>query len=118
MTVHYCYEKSMHGSGKLLDALHLAMDCQEFCGQSAKLIGRASPLMGIGCTACAARASARTECEKHGDDEQLARCAKECRTCAASCKDMVAHMGHNAARAEGEGGGAVIRPVAGSMCFA
>ena len=67
MTVHYCYEKSMHGSGKLLDALHLAMDCQEFCGQSAKLIGRASPLMGIGCTACAAA------CEMLADGMREAR---------------------------------------------
>ncbi len=53
MTVHYCYEKALHGSSKLLDPLHLAMDCQEFCGNSAKLIGRASPLMNVGCQACA-----------------------------------------------------------------
>src|ERR1700679_3041359 len=51
MTVHSCYEKSLHGSAKLLDAMHLAMDCQEFCGTSAKLIGRASPLMNTGCKA-------------------------------------------------------------------
>jgi hypothetical protein len=100
VTAHYCYEKSQ-GSGKLLDAMHVAIDCQEFCGNSAKLIGRASPLMNIGCTACAAACEmCATECEKHGDDEQLARCAKECRTCAASCKEMVAHMGHNAAAAK------------------
>ena len=100
-TVHYCFEKSNHGSSKMLDALHLAMDCQEFCGTSAKLIGRASPLMIIGCQACAeACEKCAAECEKDANDEQLARCAKECRTCAKSCRDMVANMGQHPAAAK------------------
>ncbi|HVU89121.1 MAG TPA: four-helix bundle copper-binding protein [Pirellulales bacterium] len=101
MTVHYCYERSLHGTSKFMHALHLAMDCQEFCGNSAKLIARASPLMNVGCQACAeACDKCAAECEKHGDDEQLARCAKECRTCAKSCRDMIAHMGQQPSAAK------------------
>ena len=40
------------------------------------------------------------ECEKSADDDQLARGAKECRTCAKSCRDMVAHMGQHPAAAK------------------
>ncbi|MES1212950.1 MAG: four-helix bundle copper-binding protein, partial [Singulisphaera sp.] len=104
ITVHYCYEKAMDGSTILLHPLHLALDCQEFCGNSAKLIGRASPLMSAGCQACAeACEMCAAECEKHGNDEQLARCAKQCRDCAKSCRDMVAHMSHAAAAANDKG---------------
>jgi hypothetical protein len=98
MAMHYCCEKTRHGTAKYLEALHLTVDCQEFCSQSAKMIGRVSPLMGIACKACAEACDACAgECEKHADDEQLSKCAKECHKCAASCRGMTAHLGHHAA---------------------
>jgi hypothetical protein len=98
ITVHYCYEEAGKGGAKFLHPLHLAVDCQEFCGQSAKMIGRASPLMVVACKACAEACDmCAEECDKLATDEQLARCAKECRTCAKSCRNMVEHAGHHAA---------------------
>ena len=98
ITVHYCYEEAGKVGAKFLHPLHLAVDCQEFCGQSAKMVGRASPLMVIACKACAEACDmCAEECDKLGTDEQLARCAKECRTCAKSCRNMVEHAGHHAA---------------------
>lgn len=100
MTAHYCFEKAAGGSPKLLAALHLTVDCQEFCGQSAKMIGRASPLLITACKACAEACEAcAEECEKHKDDPQLSRCGKECRQCAASCRDMISHQQRRAAPA-------------------
>jgi hypothetical protein len=101
MTTHYCYEKTKHGTAKYLDALHLAVDCQEFCSQSAKMIGRVSPLMSIACHACAdACEKCAAECETHPSDEALTKCGKECRSCAASCHAMVSHAAHHAASTE------------------
>jgi hypothetical protein len=97
ITAHYCYEEAGKGSAKFLHPLHMTVDCQEFCGQSAKLVGRASPLMFVACKACAeACEMCAEECDKHAADQQLARCAKECRDCAKSCRNMVEHAGHHA----------------------
>ncbi len=98
MTAHYCFEEAGRGEKKFLMPLHMAVDCQEFCAQSAKMIGRVSPLMGVSCHACAdACEKCAAECEKVPADEQLARCAKECRACAKSCQEMMEHAGHHAA---------------------
>lgn len=98
MTAHYCFAEAGKGDKKFLMPLHLAVDCQEFCGLSAKMIGRVSPLMGVSCHACAeACEKCAAECEKIPSDEQLARCAKQCRACAKSCQEMMKHAGHHAA---------------------
>jgi hypothetical protein len=94
MTTHHCFELVRAGKMDHLMPLHFTVDCQEFCAESAKLIGRNSPLMAISCDACAKACDAcAAECEKVAGDEQMTRCAKSCRDCAKICRDMVQAMG-------------------------
>jgi hypothetical protein len=103
MTMHHCFEQVRNGKMSHLMALHFTVDCQDFCGDSAKLIGRNSPLMVISCEACGKACDAcAVECEKIAGDEQMARCAKTCRDCAKTCRDMVQAMGGPAPQAGSE----------------
>jgi hypothetical protein len=95
-TFHHCYVQVAEGKKEHAKALHMAADCAEFCGLSASLIARHSPLMAYACEACADACKAcSAECDKF-DSEQMKDCAKSCRECEKSCREMVKALGHGA----------------------
>ena len=89
-TAHHCFELVAAGKKEHAKALHLTVDCEEFCGMSLKLVARSSPLISTACEACAkACDECAAECEKFSTDPQMQACAKSCRDCAKSCRVMV-----------------------------
>jgi hypothetical protein len=89
-TLAYCMKHIAEGHKDHAPCAELVLSCQEFCGLSAKLMARSSPLHKVGCQACASACDAcATECEKMPADEQMAQCAKACRKCAAECRKMI-----------------------------
>jgi hypothetical protein len=60
----------------------MLMDCAEICQASANFMQGGSPLHMQTCAACA------EDCERFKDDEMMAACAKACRRCEASCREM------------------------------
>lgn len=95
-TFHHCYTMVAEGKKEHAKALHLASDCAEFCGLSASMISKHSPMMVHACAACAEACKAcAAECDKF-DSEQMKDCAKACRACEKSCREMVQAMGGHA----------------------
>lgn len=96
MTYHHCLTLVAEGKKEHAKALGLASDCAAFCGLSAGMIARSSPLMAYSCEACAEACKAcAAECDKH-DSAEMKACAKACRACEKSCMDMVKAMGGHA----------------------
>ena len=95
-TFHHCYTMLAEGKKEHAKALHLASDCAEFCGLSASMISKHSPMMVHSCLACAEVCKAcAAECDKF-DMPQMKDCAKACRECEKSCREMVKAMGGHA----------------------
>jgi len=95
-TFHHCYMQVAQGKKEHAKALHLVSDCAEFCGLSASMIAKHSPLMVHSCLACAEACKAcATECDKF-DSAEMKACAKSCRECEKSCLEMVKAMGGHA----------------------
>jgi hypothetical protein len=92
MMFHHCFKLTAQGQKEHAKPAHIALDCAEFCGLSAKLIARMSPLMAISCSACAdACKRCGDECEK-SDSAEMKKCAEACRKCEQSCREMVRSM--------------------------
>jgi len=91
-----CLETAAYATqqgGALASAALVAMltDCAELCQATANSMLRKSSLHTILCRACAdACERCSQECVRHGDDRQMERCSTTCKTCAASCREMVA----------------------------
>jgi hypothetical protein len=91
-TFHHCYTKLAEGKTEHAKALHLSSDCAGFCGLSACMIAKHSPLMIHSCEACAdACRDTVAEVGKFDSDEMKAA-AEKLRKCEKSCRDMVADM--------------------------
>ena len=92
MMFHHCFKLTAQGHQEHAKAAQIALDCAEFCGLSAKLIARMSPLMAISCSACA------EACKKCGDEcarsemAEMKACAEICRKCEQSCREMAKAM--------------------------
>ncbi len=91
-TFHHCYMQVAEGKKEHAKALHLTSDCAAFCGLSACMIAKHSPLMAYSCHACAEACKAcAAECDKF-DSPEMKACAKSCRDCEKSCLEMVRTM--------------------------
>src|SRR5262249_19042077 len=78
-TFHHCYMMVAEGKKEHAKALHLLSDCAGFCGLSACMIAKHSPLMMYSCQACADACKATgAEVEKFSSDE-MTRAAKQLR---------------------------------------
>jgi hypothetical protein len=107
-TFHHCYEMVAAGKKEHAKSLHLLSDCAGFCGLSACMIAKHSPLMAHSCAACAeACKDTAAECDKFGSDEAMKAAVKTLRDCEKSCRSMVAsmsgHAGHASVDSKGPG---------------
>lgn len=95
MNFHHCFKLVEGGKKEHAKAMHLSVDCAEFCTTSAKLTGRHSELAATACEACAKACDAcAAECEKAADMPEMKACAEACKKCAASCREMAKMAGH------------------------
>ena len=93
-TFHHCFQEVAAGKKEHALSLHLLADCGEFCGLSACMIARHSPLMVHSCAGCAEACKATAaEVEKFGQSPHMVAAAKALRKCETSCRAMVAAMG-------------------------
>ena len=91
---HHCFKMVEGGKKEHAKAMHLSVDCAEFCTLSAKLTARQSDLSVPACEACAKACDAcAAECEKYPDMPEMKACAAKCRECAKSCREMVKMVG-------------------------
>lgn len=91
---HHCFKMVEGGKKEHAKAMHLSVDCAEFCTLSAKLTARQSDLAVPACEACAKACDAcAAECEKYPDMPEMKACAAKCRECAKSCREMVKMVG-------------------------
>ena len=92
MGFHHCLAALAEGKKEHAKALQLFSDCAAFCGLSACMIAKHSPLMTNSCHACAESCkTTAAEIEKH-NSEPMKAVAKKLRECEASCRTMVANM--------------------------
>jgi hypothetical protein len=92
---HHCFTLVEGGKKEHARAMHLSVDCAEFCTISAKLTARHSELAVTSCEACAKACDAcAAECEKFKDMPEMKACAEACKKCAASCREMAKMAGH------------------------
>jgi hypothetical protein len=90
---HFCSDALAQGEREYAKPLHLVADCAAFCGLSATLIARRSPLMALACAACAEACKVcGTECDKF-EAPALKECVRACRDCEAACRAMVMSLG-------------------------
>ena len=91
-TVVHCLEKG--GAHAESAHIRLLLDCAAICQTSADFMLRGSEHHGAVCGVCAQICeSCAIDCERFGDDAEMARCATQCRACAESCQRM-ATMSH------------------------
>lgn len=92
---HHCFTMVEGGKKEHAKAMHLSVDCAEFCTLSAKLTARHSALAVPACEACAQACDAcAAECDKFADMPEMKACSDACKKCAASCREMVKMAGH------------------------
>ncbi len=92
MTFNHCYHEVVQGKKEHAKSMRLAAECAGFCGLSACMIAKMSPLMVYSCMACAdACKTTYAEVEKFDSDEMKVA-AKKLRECEKSCREMVAQM--------------------------
>jgi hypothetical protein len=91
-TFHHCYTKLAEGKKEHAKALHLSSDCAGFCGLSACMIAKQSPLMVYSCASCADACRATVAEVEKFDSAEMQAAAKKLRECEKSCRTMVANM--------------------------
>ena len=92
---HHCFKLVEAGKKEHAKAMHLSVDCAEFCALAAKLTARQSELAVPACEACAKACDAcAAECDKFPDMPEMKACAAKCKECAKSCREMVKMVGH------------------------
>ena len=92
-TFHHCYLEVAQGKKEHAKSLHLLSDCAGFCGLSACMIAKHSPLMVHSCAACAEACKATAAEVGKFDSPEMKAAAKTLLACEKSCREMVAHMG-------------------------
>jgi hypothetical protein len=98
-TFHHCYQEVAEGRRDHAKPLHYLSDCAGFCGLSASMIAKHSPLMVDSCGACAEACRKTAAVVEKFDSEEMRRAADKLRACEKSCINMVAVMkgqGHSA----------------------
>ena len=92
---HHCFKMVEGGKKEHAKAMHLSVDCAEFCTLSAKLTARKSELAAPACEACAKACDAcAAECDKFADMPEMKACSEACKKCAASCREMAKMAEH------------------------
>jgi hypothetical protein len=100
-TFHHCYQEVAEGKRDHAKPLHYLSDCAGFCGLSACMIAKHSPLMVDSCAACAEACRKTSAVVEKFDDDEMRRAAEKLRACERSCLNMVAVMkGHAPSAAE------------------
>jgi hypothetical protein len=95
-TFHHCVMMVEGGKKEHVKAMHLTVDCAEFCALSAKITARQSGLCAAACEACAKACDAcAAECAKSPDMPEMKACAAKCVECAKSCREMAKMVGHD-----------------------
>ncbi len=96
-TFHHCYMQVAEGKRDHAKPMHLLADCAGFCGLSASMIGRHSPLMIDSCQACADACKKTAAVVEKFDSDEMRRAVEKLRACEKSCVAMVAAMKSHAA---------------------
>jgi len=91
-TFHHCYTQLAEGKKEHAKALHLSSDCAGFCGLSACMIAKHSPLMMYSCEACAEACRATAAEVARFDSAEMQAAVQKLRECEKSCRTMVADM--------------------------
>ncbi|WP_254507637.1 four-helix bundle copper-binding protein [Anatilimnocola floriformis] len=92
----HCADQLESGKKDHATTLATCLDCAAFCATAASIVARGGPFSALICKACVdACAMCGKECEKFPDDKHMKECAAECRKCEKTCKEMVAHAGHD-----------------------
>ncbi|HEY2156195.1 MAG TPA: four-helix bundle copper-binding protein [Isosphaeraceae bacterium] len=100
-TFHHCYQEVAEGKRDHAKPLHYLSDCAGFCGLSACMIARRSPLMVDSCASCAEACRKTAAVVEKFDSDEMRRAAEKLRACEKSCINMVAAMkGHAPSAAE------------------
>ena len=87
---HHCFKMVEAGKKEHARAMHLSVDCAEFCTLSAKLTARQSGLAVPACGACVKACNARAaEYDKYPDVPEMKACATKCMECAKACLEMM-----------------------------
>ncbi len=94
-TFHHCYLEVSKGKKEHAKSLHLVSDCAGFCGLSACMIAKHSPLMVHSCAACAEACKATAAEVGKFDSPEMKAATKSLLACEKSCREMVAHMGNH-----------------------
>ncbi len=92
MTFHHCLKALTEGKKEHAKALQLASDCAAFCGISACMIAKQSPLMAYSCHSCAEACKVTAAEVEKFDSAEMKAAAKTLRECERSCRTMAAHM--------------------------
>jgi len=91
-TFHHCYMQLAQGKKEHAMALHLSSDCAGFCGLSASMIAKHSPLMMHSCEACAEACKATAAEVGRFDSAEMKAAVQKLRECERACRTMVADM--------------------------
>lgn len=70
--------------------LDLLKDCSSICQLTAQSLGGSSPFAKAICELCAQITDRSAQnCDAYPNEKKLKICAENCRTCAASCRDLL-----------------------------
>ena len=95
-TFHHCYMMVAEGKKDHAKPLHMLSDCASFCGLSACMIARHSPLMVDSCGACADACKKTLAVVEKFDSPEMKMAAEKLKACEKSCTEMVNAMkGHH-----------------------
>lgn len=91
----HCAEMLAKGMKEHIATLRSCVDCADICRAAGAASARSGVYAAIICKTCAEVCDAcAAACEKHKDNEVMAKCAKACRECAKECKAMASHAPH------------------------
>jgi hypothetical protein len=91
-TFHHCAGLVSSGKAEHYKSMILSGDCATFCGHSASMISKHSPLMAHSCMACAEACKDTLAEVGKFDSDEMKTAAKSLKACEDSCRAMVAAM--------------------------
>lgn len=94
MAANYCYGQVAMGKKEHAKPLRFLNDCAGFCGLSARNVSSMSPLMDLSCDSCGDACKETREVVAAFDSPEMKKVADMLKKCEASCREMVAAMGH------------------------
>ena len=94
MATHHCYGEVAMGKKEHAKPLRYLNDCSTFCGLAARNIANHSPLMALSCEACGEACASTLAQVQSFDSPEMKKVAEHLKRCEASCRKMVAAMGH------------------------